>query len=229
MRCRPYVLLMVLFFATALSGNSAEVVSDNVDGVSADLLRAPRPLTAPWTILHSDGRVRIALEFPASLPAERLVHLHLRRARPLDESSGDQVGDALEVQQERHIISRPLSKSSQIVSFILEREQTFHRELVLWLGTDRSFQIRLPQLPHIREAARVVFVGGRVWPTDQDMKRVEEEIGGLPHVAILVGDGWASNSARGWEPRIPLLVPGRQGRDALLDILVGPPGDWRGA
>ena len=226
---RSFYLVVLLCFSTLVLVNAAEVLSDNAEGISPDLLEAPRPISSPWTILHSDGRVRIALEFPASLPAERLVHLHLRRLKTDSFGKTIGVGDALTVRREQKLISRPLSKTTQVVCFILEREQTFHRELVLWLGTDRSYRIRLPRLPHLKEAARVVFVGGRRWPDRTDMNRLEEEIGGPPHVAILVGDGWASQLGKGgWEPQIPLVVPGRRSNDPLFDALVGPPHDWRG-
>lgn len=196
-------------------------------GGSAYAASAPDPVAGPWCVLHADGRVRIVMEFPRTVSASNLSHVHIQ-AR---ESDRDDQLRALPVQRQVQRIERPLADPGQLLTLILEPEHTLYHQVEVWVRPGRSIPVQLPRLPHRASTARVMIISGGTWPLAEDVERMQEALGGPLHAALLLPGAWQRQVGYGgWETRVPLIIPARptEDDDGLLDALVGRAGDWRG-
>ncbi|TVR12029.1 MAG: hypothetical protein EA401_09905 [Planctomycetota bacterium] len=196
-------------------------------GGAAHAASAPDPVAGPWCIAHADGRVRVVMEFPATVSASSLSHVHLQ-AR---ESDRDDQLRALPAQRRVQSIQRPLADPGQVLTLILEPQHALYHNIEVWLRPGRSLRVNMPRFPHRASTARFMVMSGGTWPQAEDVEKIQEALGGPLHGAILLPGTWQRQLGYGgWEHQVPLLVPMRRaGADeAAMLAAVGPPGDWRG-
>ena len=87
---------------------------------------------------------------------------------------------------------------------MIEREQTFQREVIIWLGSDRQQTVQLPRLPHLNEAARIIlwfWDAAGATRSDMDRMTLNSE---KPHLAILWVQWGSLLGNGGWESDITL-------------------------
>lgn len=173
------------------------------------------PIAGPWTVMHDDGSVQVRIELPGETPQARSEQVHVRWRRQA-------IGEPKMLAGSPTIttLNRPLADPSQLLTFTIPPGNLHLEHVSLWLGPQAEVPLRLPRPALAEDPARLVFISGTFYPSEQHLQRVAEAMGGSIDLAILMGENWLQQiGTGGWEHDIPFVVPGKAFTDER-------PGNW---